>query len=183
MGFEVDDGTGQGYSAKVGSDNRLYTRTVQISEGHHINQENQKNWALPFEGVNPTAANDYIFYLRNSGNTDLYIADFRLSADTAATQLKIHSVSGVAAGGTTLVPINKTIGASPSPNAIIEYGADITGLTDDGTIYFMQLAVVDTLYHLRIGSKIRIPKGKAVALSVETPTANITGVVSLYESE
>jgi hypothetical protein len=183
MGFHIEDGKGSGRRVAVNPDNRLEVHAIQVTEGHHINQDNEKNWSLPFEGLNPTAADDYVFYIQNTGDSDLFIADFRISADTAATQVEVHGVTGTAVGGNTLTPVNKTVGASPTPAAIIETGVDITGLTSAGIIYFIQCAVVNTEYHLRISSKIRIPKGKAVAISVETGTANITGVVSLYESE
>jgi len=115
MGFEIDDGTGQGFSAKVDSLNRLTTIAVTESIGRYINRETNKNWSLPFEGLNPTAADDYVFYLKNTGNKTLIINDIRVMTDTAPAQLELHAVTGVAVGGSTLTPVNKTIGSSEVP--------------------------------------------------------------------
>ena len=180
MGFVIDDGTGVNGSVKV-SDNRLWTDTVVKTNDQEINEQSGKVWSLPFEGINPAATDDYIFYCKNTGNADLAISDFRISADTATTQIGFYGVTGTAASGSTLTPVSRTIGSSAIPTAIIETGTDITGLTSTGALFFMQLAVVDTMYHLSTSSKIIIPKGRAIALSVETATANITGVISLYE--
>ena len=180
MGFIIDDGTGTDGSAKV-SANRLHTDSIAKTVDQDINERTGKVWSLPFEGLNPAGADDYVFYLKNTGDNDIEVEDFRLSADTAATQIEINSVSGTAAGGSTLTPVSTTVGSSATPSATIETGTDITGLTNDGTLFFMQLTVVNTEYHLSVSSKIRIPKGKAIAILIETGTANLTGVVSIFE--
>jgi hypothetical protein len=183
MGFSIEDGKGSGRTAEVDDEFRLSTISVSESAGRHINRANNKAWSIPIEGINPTATDDYFVYIKNTGNKSLIINDIRLSADTAATQLQIEGVTGTAAGGSTVTPVNKTIGAAEVPVAIVESGADITGLTSIGNIYFMQLTSVDTEYHLSTSSGIRIEKGRALAISAETATANITGVISLVEEE
>jgi len=180
MGFIIDDGTGVNGSVKV-KDNRLLVESVTKTEDQDINESSGKVWSLPFEGLNPTGADDYVFYIKNTGNNDLKISDFRLSADTAATQIEIHCVTGTAANGSTLTPVSRTVGSSAIPSATIETGVNITGLTSVGTLFFMQLSTVNVQYKLSTSSKIIIPKGHAVAISVETATANLTGVVSLFE--
>jgi len=45
----------------------------------------------------------------------------------------------------------------------------------------MECLTPNQLYHLSTSSKIRIPKGKAMAISVADGSANITGIVSLVE--
>lgn len=184
MGFEIDDGTSSGgFSAKVDSKNRLFVKAVQITEDQHINESNNKAWSIPFEGLNPAAADDYVIYIKNTGDKTVHISDIRVMADTAATQLEIHAVSGTAIAGSPISLVPKTVGAAALPSAIIESGTDITGLTSDGIVYFIQCPTVGKEEHLRTSSKIRIPKGKAIALLVETGTANLTGIISLVEEE
>ena len=180
MGFIIDDGTGVNGSVKV-SGNRLWTNAVTETKDQDINEQTGKVWSLPFEGLNPAGADDYVFYLKNTGDNPLEVSDFRLSADTATTQIEIHAVSGTATSGSTLTPVSRTVGSSAVPTATIETGTDITGLTNDGILFFMQLSTVGVQYRLTTSSKIIIPKGKAIAVLMETATANLTGVISVYE--
>lgn len=183
MGLQIEDGGGTGRVAKVDAENRLSTSSVTQLYDFHVNKESGKVWSLPFEGLNPAGADDYVFYIKNTGTKDLLISDIRVSADTATTQVEVHAVTGTASGGSSLTPVSRTIGSAALPSATIETGTDITGLTTAGTLFYIQCAVVNTEYHLRTSSNVRIPKGKAVALLVETATANVTGVVSLIEDE
>ncbi|KKL60152.1 hypothetical protein LCGC14_2208200, partial [marine sediment metagenome] len=91
--------------------------------------------------------------------------------------------TGTVVGGAAITPVAKTIQSSELPTATIESGVDLTGLTKVGTLYFIQCVVVNTEYHLRTSSKIRIPKGKAIAILVKEGTANVTGIISLVEEE
>lgn len=181
MAIQIEDGKGSGLLATVDTDNRLEVNAANRDEEHVINEEGGKVWSIPFEGLNPAGADDYVVYIKNTGDTTIYVSEVDLSADSAATQVEIHAVSGTASGGTAISPVSRTIGSAALPTATIESGTDITGLTNDGIIAFMQLAVVNTQYSLDEKSKIRIPKGKAVALLVETGTANITGMITLAE--
>jgi hypothetical protein len=183
MGIQIEDGLGTGKIAGVSSENRLCVDAVSEPKDHHTNAESGKVWSLPFDGIDAAGNGDYIFYIQNTGDKSLGITDIRLSADTAATQIEIHGVTGTASGGSALTPVSRTVGSSAAPTATIETGTDITGLTSSGILFYMQLAVVLTEYHLRTTSNIIIPKGKAVGILVETGTANITGVVSLVENE
>ena len=183
MALEIVDGTGTGKKAKVNGQNRLRTQAVTSTLDQDINERTGKVWSLPFENISPTAGDDYVFYIKNTGDKDIEISDFRVSTETAGTQIKVESVSGTAAGGTDISPISRTIGSAAIPSATMQIGNDITGLSSDGVIFHIQCPVVGTLYRLSTSSKIVIPKGKALALSVETSTASITGIVSVYEKE
>jgi len=180
--MKIQDGQGTGNYAGVDNEGRVKVLAVTVPNDFHTNEENGKVWSIPFEGLNPAGADDYVVYIKNNGDVDLLISDMRLMADTAATQIEINVVSGTASGGAAITPVSRTVGSSAIPTATIESGTDITGLTSGGTLFFMQLAVVNTDYHLRTSSNIRIPKGKAIGVLVETATANITGVISLIEA-
>lgn len=183
MSIEIQDGTGKGYGAKVDDQNRLKTLAVSETEQFHINRDNGKVWSLTFENVANTGANDYIFYLKNTGEKDLAIPKIRLSA-SAATQVEIHEVTGTAGGGGTAVTaVARNLGSSASPSATIETDPDITGLTTAGTLFLMQCPVANTQYELDTTSNIVIPKGKAIAILIETTSITMSGVVTLIEEE
>lgn len=177
------DGDGGVNNAQVDSEKRLYTLSTTQRVDESINKESGSVWSIPFEGLNPAGADDYVVYIKNTGDKVVHISDIRVMADTAATQIAVQSVTGVAVGGTNITPISRTVGSSATPSATIEVGSDITGLTSAGTLFFIQCPTVNKEEHLSTSSRIRIPKGRAVALLVETATANITGVISLIEEE
>ncbi len=183
MSIEIEDGTGSGKKVKVNGDNRLRVQAVTKTVDADVNELSGKVWSVPFEGLNPTGADDYVVYIKNTGDNNILISDVRIMADTAATQIELHAVSGTASGGTDVTPVPRTIGGSAIPSAVIQSGSDITGLTSDGVIFFMQCDTANKEYHLSTSSKIIIPKGKAFGLLVETGTANVTGVVSIFEDE
>jgi hypothetical protein len=183
MAIQIGDGQGKNGPAGVDNENRLKVVAAVQSFDEHINQSEGKVWSIPFEGLNPAGADDYVIYIKNTGDKVINISDIRIMADTAATQIELHAVEGTAVGGTAITPVSRTVGSAATATATIESGTDITGLTSGGIIFFIQCAVVNVEYHLSTSSKIRIPKGQAVALLVETATANITGVVSIIEEE
>jgi len=183
MGFQIEDGAGGGKLAKVNSEQQLLTRSIVQNDDYHANVEHETVWSTSFENLSPTGTGDYIYYLKNTGDNTLHISDLRLSAETTATQISIHTVSGTASGGTDITPIPRTVQSAAIPTALIQQGSDITGLSDEGLIFYMQLDTVGKMFHLSTSSRIRIPKGKAIAIQVETATASLTGVVSVVKEE
>ena len=167
----------------IDSEHRALTFATSESIDAHLNRVKQTVWSIPFEGLNPAGADDYVLYIKNTGDKVIHISDIRLMADTTATQVEVQVVSGVAIGGSAIAPVARTIGSAELPSATIESGTDITGLTSEGTVFFIQCDTVNKEYHLSTSSRIRIPKSKAVAILVETATANITGVISIVEEE
>ena len=182
MAIRIISGTGKGNYAGVDGSNRLLTRTVSVSEAQHVNLHTEKIWSIPFEDINPDGNDDYFLYIKNTGDKVIQIADVRIAA-SAATQIEVHAVNGTVVGGSAVTPIPKTIGSAQVPTVTIETGTDLTGLTNDGILYFIHCITANKEEHLLIQSKIRIPKGKAIALLVEVGTANLTGVITMLEEE
>jgi len=180
--MRIDDGMGTGKQAQVNNGNRLYTSAVTKTEDHDINEKSGKVWSIPFNALNPAGANDYVVYIKNTGDKAIEFSDIRVAA-SAATQLQLQAVSGTASGGTDITPVSRTVQGAAIPSAIIQSGTDITGLSDEGVIFFINCPVADTQYHLSTSSKIHIPKGKTIALLVENGSANVTGVISIYEDQ
>lgn len=181
MGIEIKNAKGTGDGLEIDPQGRAQTRSTQSTLDFYVNENTGKVWSLPFEGLNPAGADDYVVYIKNTGAKDLAISDIRIMADTAATQIEIHKVTGTAAGGSAITPVSRNLGSAAIPTATIESGTDITGLTTAGTIFFIQCDTVLREYHLSTSSHIIIPKGTAVGLLVETATANVTGIISIME--
>lgn len=171
QGWVIDD-EGQGL-VKSDSEPRQF----------HINQKNGKVWSLPWENITNAGANDYVFHIKNTGDNDLVVATVQMASDTI-TQVEVHEVTGTAGGSpTAITPVSRKLGVTNTPSATIQQDPDITGLTSAGTLKYMQLNVANQLYELEIGSGIIIPKGRQMAILVETTTCATTGLVTLYEAE
>jgi hypothetical protein len=178
----IKDGAGTGNVARINEENRLDVESVSRSIDQHINELYQKYFSLPFDAIDPTGADDYFFYMKNTGTKNLHITDFRLRSTVAGT-VEIRAVSGTASSGTTVTPVNRTIGSTNTITATVETGADITGLTNDGVLFYHRLDTADEEEHLKISAHIIIPPGQAVALLWDAATGALSGTVSVYEDQ
>ena len=177
---KIQDGTGTGRTASVTTNNRLAVASVNQEQDHFIAKDSGKVWSLTFKDVDPTAADDYFFYLKNTSTEFVCnISDIRI-ASTVAGQLEINAVSGTAAGGTSITPVSRLVNSVASPSGIAESGADITGLTSDGTLFLLTLEAAKT-FQLKTSSRIIIPPGQAVGLLWGETTGILSGTVSIYE--
>jgi len=180
MGLQIEDGAGKGYSARVNDMNRLQTSAITETTDRHQN-ESGRMWTIYFE-VTPVGANDYFFYIENTGSETLHITDIRISS-SVATQMKYHFVSGTPSYTTTKTATTTTRNSNSSrvPTATIRDDTDITGLTSEGVIFFDQCAVADTMYHLKTTSNVRIEPGGKFAIEKVAATGDVICNVSLVE--
>ena len=152
------------------------------SGDRHINIEHQKVWSLPFEGIDPVAADDYFIYIKNTGIVNLAITDFRLETTVVGT-VEVHSVEGTAAhtAANDIIPVNRFIGSAIVPAAIIKTDTNVTGLTSRGVLFWNRLDTADKLFHTQTSSNIIIPPGQAITLLWDTGTGVLKGMISLVE--
>jgi len=183
MGFQIEDGTGKGYVWQVDSQNRGIVRSITEPRDYHINEVSGKVWSCEFGPQDPTGADDYVFYIKNTGTQNLSISDFRLSCTGVTGRVNIDAVTGTAAGGSTITPTSRNLGSAATVEATVEEGVNITGLTSGGTIFYMELDTVSKLFHLRTTSKIIIPKGTAIAIACADAGTILSGIVSVIEEE
>ena len=126
----------------------------------------------------PTGAADEFFYLRNDNTRhNLVISRLQFNAASAETVL-LARVTGTAAGGTALTPLNRVLNVGASPNATIESGVDITGLTLDAALEMWEGTTGDPID--LSNRPIVIPPNEAVALSAVTGAIAIQFMVDFY---
>lgn len=171
-----------GKVSKVDDEGRLMTFAVSEPEDKHLNSEGGVH-SIYFD-VTPTGANDYFYYLENTGTHELLITDIRITS-TVATYIYYEVVSGtpVYATGADTLDTNRNLGSSRQLTAVSKYDTNITGLTSDGIIFFERCANVDTRYKLSTSSNIMIPQGKAIAFKREAATGAIKALVSVVDSQ
>lgn len=149
----------------------------------HQNHQYGTTWSLPFFDINPVGANDKFFYIENTGTKDIAISDIRVSCATTTGRMYIKEVSGTPTftAGADITPVGRNLDVSPTLSATVKTDTDTTGLTDEGTLFFMELDTVDELFSLMTNSYIIINQGKAVAFEWAPATGTISGIVSVIE--
>ena len=143
MGLIIEGGEGSGYSAGVDEENRLKTLAITRSMEHHCNQEHGDAYSIPFS-QSPTAADDCIFYMKNTSDTDMVIEGITLGAtDTGVADTIYFKLgdSGTRSGETDLTPVNLNTGSGKSADGDFEQGADLTAGTLTGGTEFERLTV------------------------------------------
>ena len=125
----IEGGTGNGYKAKVNSDNQLLTRTVNESIEHYHNHDKQRGFAVTFN-QSPTAANDCFFWIKNTDTErDLVIEGLMLglinaSAVDPQVYIKIGD-TGTAASATDVTPVALNTDSPFSATCTCQKGADL----------------------------------------------------------
>lgn len=130
--------------------------------------------------VAAAGANDFFWYFKNTGTSDVFLHKIRMSS-TVATEVTLESVIGTPAFVTGSPPA-VTVKKLGSPNTLIAdntFDTNITGLTSQGIIYFEKLSIINTRFTLKSSSNIIIPQGQAIALKRVAATGAVDVVVSL----
>lgn len=188
MGFGIrNNADGPNYGAKVDKESRLHVLAVTEPEDKHVNKEGNVHSAYLI--VTPAGANDYFFYIKNTGTKDIFITDIRITSTVAST-FYYRKVSGVPSyvTGTDISQANKTLtnrnlGSSKALIATIKFDTNITGLTNEGILFFEEAVGADTRYKLSTSSNILVKQGSAFAIEKVAATGAVECVISLVEAE
>lgn len=178
----IKDGSGSGRALRINKENRASTDTIIRSIAQHINEVYQKHYSLTFDAIDPTGADDYFVYLKNTGTKNLHVTKLRLRS-TVAGSVELHRVTGTASSGTAISPTNYYLGSSNTPVMIAETDPNFTGLTQAGIIEYIRLDTVDKDYTEEIPEHIIIPPGQALAFLWDAATGALSGNVEIYEDQ
>ena len=165
--------------AKVNDFGQILVEATTSSEDRHININHQEVWTLPIAATDPVGAGDYFFYFKNTGSETYFITDIRLTS-TVAGGAHLKHVSGIPTyvSATTIVPVNRFLGSSKTPAATINKDVDITGLSDEGVLFHLQIEA-NKEHHMRTSAGVMVPPGQAFALQWEEATGILEGTVSI----
>lgn len=178
----IKDGSGTGRQLRITAENRAAIDSVSRPISQHINEIYEKHFSISFEAVDPTGADDYFFYLKNTGTSNLHITKTRIKSTVTGT-VEYHVVTGTASSGTAVTPLNRTIGSTTSLIITSEVDPDFTGLTNQGVLLRNTLSTVDRDFIDTHPAHIIIPPGQAVALLWDTATGVLAGTIDIYEDQ
>lgn len=174
MSETIKDGTGKGYAAKVGEDNRLHTHslTVTIEQSAAINGD---VFGISSGVITLTSANESaIYYIKNNTDDDILIIEqfllFGASVGgTGSPTVKYYT--GADSSGTIvstandITPVNRRFLDSGVIDVDAFYGAEGLTLSGGTESSFVTTGFTNT------GTFI-IPKGVALGISVTPPSGN-----------
>jgi len=179
---QIKDATGTGKSLKVTDENRAATDSVSRSITQHINEIYEKHFSITFDAIDPTGADDYFLYFKNTGTKNIHLTKFRLRS-TVVGSVELHRVTGTASSGTTLTPVNRFLGSTNAVTSTIETDPNFTGLSEAGVLIRLRLDTVDKDYTVDAPSHIIIPPGQAIAGLWDAATGALSGTVDFYEDQ
>jgi hypothetical protein len=168
-------------AAKVNAEGQLTTNSVTETIEHYVNTTKGRAWVVPVVQT-PTGANDYFYYMKNTGTVPLIIdeVDYRVAS---AEQVKVYiGVDGSTTGGTAIVPINANTGFTAAPSATVEGGNDITGLTSGFNPYHLYWTSTETK-KFNFAMDLVLSPGGTLALQCVTGSILINLSIMFYESE
>jgi len=171
MGFEIDDGTGNGYSAKVNQENRLLTNAVTESNIEHTNFKEGRAFTV-YGTANPAyedpSATDTgllcVFYLKNLSDLSLIIS--QMGIWTASNQYIEPSINptGSPTNVTTLTPTNMNLSSGNIATGDFYSGDGILGLEGATRVTRFRIPANNSTNFNSLDSRIVIPKNNIFVL-------------------
>jgi len=159
-----------------GSDNRLDTSARTAGRGYYNSRDDAQTYSIVFDAQS-AAAGDFVFYFKNTSTTGkIWIIDGVGLNSVENSRMKMHIVSGTAAGGTTLTPLNLNRSSGNAATATAMEGA-ITGLTSTGLVDFAYVAAAGH-EEFRLEDRLRLGQNDAIAIEYdEGTTGDVSGVM------
>lgn len=180
MAQTILDGTGDEYSARVDTTNRLHTRSVSNTLAREESL-NGNHYAIGTPLITLTSDSDSaILYVENTGERDLFVDRFIMNARAAASATEdflalnifVNPTGMTGGSGADLINTNVNFGSPKVATISSEYGAEGATL-DDGIASgaFIYKTELSTFTDIRIV----LPKGARLGLTV-TPPAGTTSL-------
>jgi hypothetical protein len=177
--MKLSDGTGNGNSAKVDSNNNLHVFAITESETDHASDTGNK-YNLNTDDIELTSANESaVFYLKNNEEDDIVITSFIYSIGNStggSGDFKVNVYRNPTAGD--IISTATALGA----NANMNFGSERTMLID---AYKGAEAATQSGGSLAITSRfsgsgrsvvalgaVDLPKGASISVTVIPPTSN-----------
>ena len=184
MGFQIEDGTGAGYLAKVSTENRLYADSIIRTEREEQAISGEA-YLIGSGFVTLTSANaSAVLYFQNDNDFSLVITRYLVAvrASTGGTTNHVQGIiyknpTGISGGsGSPVLAPNVNFGSSNTLTLTSEIGAEAATLTS-GTAFASVVAPVETLTTETAATIV--PKGSSLGVLIVPPAGNTSIQVSV----
>jgi hypothetical protein len=184
MGFNIEDGTGQGYLAKVDSLNRIRTFSIiepDVDAASELGNSYNFNTGI----INLTSANkSAVFYVKNNGDNQLVVPTlFYLlgnstggSGDVLITVLRNPTAGTIISGASDMEMngVNRNFGSSKGLTVDAYKGQEGSTFTDGDKVIESIFNQTPTRAAISVGA-IVLPKGSSIGIDI-TPAAGNTSL-------
>ena len=184
----IQDGTGNGYQAKVDSQNRVLAKSVSVLQSEDASSDG-RSYNINTGTINLTTAGESgVLYIKNTGLNDIKITSvgFLLGNSTGGTgdlELKIYknTTTGTLVSGASAVSINqnKNFGSSKTLSATTYKGAEGSTITNGTLTYSSLLAGAARTYVIATGD-VDLTSGASMAVSITPQTSNTSMDVQVF---
>lgn len=182
------DNNGGAKSQAGGSDERSDVSSRADSRGYYNSRDKGQAFSVAFD-FQSAAAGEFGAYWKNVHGENLQLVISSIGVNSVeASRIKLHRVTGTAAGGTALTPVNENfpsanIAAPEGTTTAMEGGSAATGITGLTSIGLIDFAYVQATGHeeLRLDDRVRLGAGDAIAIEYdEGTTGDFSGVMFGY---
>lgn len=182
MGFQIEDGTGDGYQAKVTNDNMLVTVATVVSAEHHANHIHGRSYNLLFSQT-ASGPNDCIVYIKNGDDLDMIIESITVNVPTnEIIEIKLNDAGSPVDGGG-ITPSNLNAGSNREADGIFQSGNNITGLSGGVSTFKPFFKGGDPSKFFNFDQDIIIPKNRILTLYCVNGSILVNGMLSFYFHE
>ena len=179
MGLQIEDGTGNGFTAEVNKENKLSTNSVISKQELHVNISEGESFTAMFS-VTPTGAGDCFGYIKNGSVNNMVVATLMLRcASDEIIQVKLGDV-GIPLNGSDITLVNRNAGSGNVASVTAQQGVDITGLSGGGVVAGAFIKGGESSLQIEITSGLIVPKNKIISFYVVTGTAAVMVGASVY---
>ncbi len=177
----IEDGGGKNGSVTVSNNQRLDVSARVASRQYYESRDTGQVYTVI--SIDATAvANEETMYVQNTSTSkDMVIEKVTISADVDH-QWRIKFVTGTAAGGSLLTPVNLNKASSNTASAVCRGDGAVTGLTDDGDITIVRIGA-DDHDEIRFDEALRLGQDDAIAIECELNCAAEIVVSFHFDSE
>jgi len=192
----IQDGTGKGFSGKIGSDNRFWTDSV-IKTKSQDGSLNGRSYNINTGSVTLTSANkSALLYVVNNGTADLVIETlFYLignstggSGNVIITVLRNPTAGTIISGASNceMAGINRNFGSNNTLTASMYKGAEASTFTDGTKVIESIFNQAATRAAIDVGY-IVLKKGNSIGIDITPATGNtslnVEFAMNIFERE
>lgn len=180
MDISIVDGTGKGYGLLVDSDNYAHVFSVGSPIDQHVNMEVGTVFGC-VATVTPAGGGNCFLYIKNTADSPMHLTNFRLRSTGAneGVQIKLKD-TGTAAGGTTLLPVNKNTAKGIAASCVSEYGVNITGLTGGSIVDILWVEADTKSFKFEWTSDLIVAKNDIISFYAITGAIPLTVTATIY---
>lgn len=166
-----------------GSDGRANVSSRSDSRSYYNSRDRGQTYAIAFD-FQSAEPGEFGCYVKNTSSTlDLVVAGIGINAEQNS-KIKLHYVTGTAAAGNELTPVNMNSGSNNAADCLVREGGSaatgITGITSAGLLDFAYV-VANGHEEFRVQDRLRLGQNDALAIEYDEGTGgDFSGVLFCF---